>query len=39
MSIDKVPKTEAVIFGYLMRDFQQFETISLWSDEIDEKRI
>ena len=39
MSIDKVPKTEAVIFGYLIKDFQEFESISLWSDEIDAKKL
>ena len=39
MSIDKVPKTEAAIFGYLIRDSHEIDSISLWSDEIDAKRL
>ena len=39
MSIDKVPKTEAAIFGYLVRDSYEFDSIKLWSDEIDDKRL
>jgi hypothetical protein len=34
-SIDVVRKPEALIFGYILRDFPQFETIIIQSDEIN----
>jgi len=38
-SLDAVAKTEAVHFGYILYDFREFETIDIWSDEINQARI
>lgn len=38
-SLDAVEKTEAVLFGYILFDFREFESISIWSDEISNNRI
>lgn len=32
MSIDRVDKVEAQTFGYIINDFREIETITLWTD-------
>lgn len=39
ISLDQCPKTEAVLFGYVLFDFRDFETIQLWSDEISKDKL
>lgn len=34
-SIDEIRKPEALIFGYVLRDFPQFETILIQSEDIN----
>lgn len=39
ISLDSVIKPEAIFLGYVFRDFTQFKSISLFSDEINPSLI
>lgn len=38
-NLDSIKKTEAVMMGYVLKDFRNFETISFFSEEIDHAAI
>jgi hypothetical protein len=38
-SIDIVDKTYAVQLGYVFKDFIEFESIELWSDQLNPKQL
>jgi hypothetical protein len=39
MSLDKVAMPEAQVFGYIINDFREIETIQLWSDVMTVEKL
>ena len=39
MSLDKVAMPEAQVFGYIINDFREIETVQLWSDVMTVEKL
>jgi len=39
LDIDVINKTESVLFGYVLRDFMELESIHLFCNKIDESKL